>query len=148
MTINARFYVLKQNNEPEVSIPAHFDLAARAAAKQFRAGHRVFIYVNSIDDAHLIDEQLWCFEPDSFVPHNLQGEGPKGGAPVEIGQTPPVGRRNVLINLATTLPDFIRRFSQVYDFVPTEQNAKQAARQRFVHLRQLGANISTQEIEN
>ena len=148
MTISAQFYVLKSNDEPEAPIPAHFDLAARAAAKQFRDGHRVFVYVDSIEDAHLIDEHLWWFEPDSFVPHNLQGEGPKGGAPVEIGQTPPVGRRHVLINLATTLPSFIKRFSKVYDFVPTEQHAKHAARQRFMQLRQLGANISTQEIEN
>jgi DNA polymerase-3 subunit chi len=36
----------------------------------------------------------------------------------------------------------------VYDFVPAEQNAKQAARERFKRLRQFGANISTKEIEN
>jgi DNA polymerase-3 subunit chi len=82
------------------------------------------------------------------VPHNLQGEGPKAGAPVEIGTTPPVGKRNVLINLANNLPDFIRRFSQVFDFVPVESVAKQAARERFKKLRQLGANISTQEINS
>jgi len=148
MTINAQFYVLKHDNELGATCPAHFELAARTAAKQYRAGQRIFIYVDSIDDAHVIDEHLWCFEPDSFVPHNLQGEGPKGGAPVEIGQTPPVGKRTVLINLATHLPDFIRRFSMVYDFVPAEQNAKQAARERFKRLRQFGANISTKEIEN
>ena len=148
MTINAHFYVLKHDHEPDVNLPAHFDLAARTAATQYRAGQRVFIYVDSIEDAHIIDEHLWCFEADSFVPHNLQGEGPKGGAPVEIGQTPPVGRRSVLINLATTLPDFIRRFVQVIDFVPSEPQATQAARERFKHLRQLGASISTKEIEN
>jgi DNA polymerase-3 subunit chi len=148
MTINAQFNVLKHDNEPDANLPAHFDLAAQIAAKQYRAGQRVFIYVESLDDAHVIDEHLWCFDADSFVPHNLQGEGPKGGAPVEIGQTPPVGRRTVLINLATKLPDFIRRFAQVIDFVPTEPQATQAARERFKYLRQLGANISTKEIES
>ncbi|KAF7788843.1 DNA polymerase III subunit chi [Pseudoalteromonas rubra] len=148
MTINARFFVLKQNNEPGKPVPAHFDLAARSAAKLYRAGQRVFIYVDSVEDAHAVDEHLWCFEADSFVPHNLQGEGPKGGAPVEIGQMPPVGRRTILINLAQQLPDFVRRFDKIYDFVPVESNAKHAARQRFMQLRQLGAEISTKEIDN
>ena len=62
---------------------------------------------------------------------------------------PPVGNRKVLINLANNLPDFIRRFNQVFDFVPVEAVAKQAARERFKKkLRQLGANITTQDINN
>lgn len=148
MSINAHFLVLKHDQEPSTQIPAHFDLAARSAAKLYRAGQRVFIYVDTVEDAHAIDEHLWQFDADSFVPHNLQGEGPKGGAPVEIGQMPPVGRRAILINLATHIPDFIRRFEQVYDFVPVEPMAKQAARERFKQLRTIGANISTKEIDN
>ncbi len=27
---------------------------------------------------------LWARPAESFVPHNLAGEGPRGGAPVEI----------------------------------------------------------------
>ncbi|WP_404341003.1 DNA polymerase III subunit chi [Pseudoalteromonas mariniglutinosa] len=147
MSMNAQFYVLKQDDNAKQSLSAHFDLAARIAADQYRLGHRVFIYVDNTDTAHTIDDTIWCFDPDSFVPHNLQGEGPKGGAPVEIGMTPPVGNRKILINLAEQLPDFIRRFQQVFDFVPVEQTAKQAARERFKKLRQLGANIATQEID-
>ena len=147
MTIKARFYVLKQSDEPGASVPAHFDLAAQTAATLYQAGHRIFVNVNNTEDAHLFDEHLWCFNPERFVPHNLQGEGPKGGAPVEIGLMPPAARRPVLINLATALPDFIRRFDQVFDFVPVEASAKQAARERFKQLRGLGATISTEDIE-
>ena len=126
--------------------PAHFALACQLCANFYRANQRVFVYTASQQDAELIDQLLWQFDADSFVPHNLQGEGPKGGAPVEIGTTPPVGNRKVLINLANHLPDFIRRFNQVFDFVPVEPAAKQAARERFKKLRQLGANITTQDI--
>lgn len=146
MTINACFYVLSQETGPDNILPAHFDLAARIAYEQFQRGERVFVYIEDIAAAHQFDEHLWQFEADSFVPHNLQGEGPKGGAPVEIGRTPPVGRRTVLINLSNTLPDYIRRFNQVFDFVPVEATLKQAARERFKTLRQLGAVLSTQEI--
>ena len=148
MRINAQFFVLKQQDESTAKTDDHFSLAASIAAEQYRLGHRIFIYVDDLEIAHTIDETIWSFDPDSFVPHNLQGEGPKGGAPVEIGTTPPVGNRKVLINLASQLPDFIRRFNQVFDFVPVEATAKQAARERFKKLRQLGANITTQDINS
>ena len=114
MNMNAKFFVLKQQDESKAQADDHFALAAQVAADQY----------------------------------NLQGEGPKGGAPVEIGITPPVGNRKVLINLATQLPDYIRRFNQVFDFVPVEPVAKQAARERFKKLRQLGANLTTQDINS
>ncbi|WP_372762099.1 DNA polymerase III subunit chi [Pseudoalteromonas sp.] len=148
MSMNAQFYVLQQQDESQAKADAHFSLAAQIAGEQYRLGQRVFIFVDSETSAYAIDEILWAFDPDSFVPHNLQGEGPKGGAPVEIGSTPPVGNRKVLINLANNLPDFIRRFNQVFDFVPVEPAAKQAARERFKKLRQLGANITTQDINS
>ncbi len=148
MNMNAQFFVLKQQDESLAKPDDHLALAAQIAADQYRLGQRVFICVDNENTAFAIDETLWAFDPDSFVPHNLQGEGPKGGAPVEIGTTPPVGNRKVLINLANNLPDFIRRFNQVFDFVPVEAVAKQAARERFKKLRQLGANITTQDINN
>lgn len=149
--MDAIFYVLKHNEaldnpELEKDIPAHFDLAARLAADQFRQGKRVFIYTNDKNDSHIIDEYLWSFEANSFVPHNLQGEGPANGAPVEIGDSTPVGNRRILINLAAKVPDFINRFSQVFDFVPSDTSLKQAARERYKYLRQMGVNISTQDI--
>ena len=109
--MNAIFYVLKQQDEPDNHLPAHFDLAAKLAAEQYRHGQRIFIYTDNQQDAHLIDEHLWGFDPNSFVPHNLQGEGPEHGAPVEIGWSAPVGARKILINLATKVPDFINRFN-------------------------------------
>ncbi|GAA78842.1 DNA polymerase III subunit chi [Pseudoalteromonas sp. BSi20495] len=148
MNMNAKFFVLKQQDESLAKPDDHFALAAQIAADQYRNGQRVFICVNDNEAACAIDEIIWAFDPDSFVPHNLQGEGPKGGAPVEIGITPPVGNRKVLINLATQLPDYIRRFNQVFDFVPVEAAAKQAARERFKKLRQLGANLTTQDINS
>jgi DNA polymerase-3 subunit chi len=145
--INATFYVFKQADESGLTVPAHFDIAAQLAAECYRNGQRVFIYATNQQDAHLIDEHLWQFEPDSFVPHNLQGEGQNGGAPVEIGDFAPVANRKVLINLSAQLPDFIARFSTVYDFVPFEESQKLAARERYKQLRQFGATLRTQDIE-
>lgn len=144
------FYVLKAQDEPETTelgeqIPAHFDLGCKVAADLFRAGKRVFIYTESEQHAHMVDEHLWAFEADSFVPHNLAGEGPRNGAPVEISYHKPSNHRHVLINLATLVPGFVSQFRQVIDFVPADDTRKQAARERYKYYRQCGYQLSTTE---
>jgi DNA polymerase-3 subunit chi len=143
--MQSTFYVLKQIDEPDTSVPAHFDLGCRLAADLFRQGKRVFIFTDSADHAHIVDEHLWCFEADSFVPHNLAGEGPRNGAPVEISWQNPTNHRSVLINLATLVPPCYSQFQQVIDFVPADDTLKQAARERYKFYRQAGFHLTTTE---
>ncbi len=116
------------------------------AAYFYRQHQRVFIYCQDQQQAHQIDELLWSFEPDSFVPHNLPGEGPKQGAAVEISWQPPTNRRPVLINLTSTVPTFAHQFSQIVDFVPSDEQLKQSARERFKGYRQLGFTVDNQAV--
>lgn len=118
--------------------PAHFALACQLCAQLYRAKQRVFVYTADQQSAELLDELLWQFEPDSFVPHNLAGEGPQRGAPVEIGWQAPKASRQVLINLADQVPDFARRFNQIIEFVPAEPTLKAQARERYKQYRQAG----------
>ena len=67
--------------------------ACHLAAHYYRQNQRVFIYTSDQNNAHDIDELLWAFEPDSFVPHNLVGEGSNYGSPVEISWQSPTNRR-------------------------------------------------------
>lgn len=149
--MQSTFYVLPDDattadvdaNANNSAVPAHFNLACRLAGDLFRAGKRVFIFTDSQQDAHLVDEHLWAFDADAFVPHNLAGEGPGSGAPVEISWQPPNNRRVVLINLATTTPACSRQFREVIDFVPADETLKQAARERYKHYRQAGFHMAT-----
>jgi DNA polymerase-3 subunit chi len=143
--MQSTFYVLKQPDEPQCKLPAHFDLGCRLAADLFRAGKRVFIFTDSQAHAHQVDEHLWAFEADSFVPHNLVGEGPRNGAPVEISWQKPTNHRGVLINLATLTPAFISQFREVIDFVPADDTRKQAARERYKQYRQAGYQLTTND---
>ena len=87
---------------------------------------------------------LWAFDPDSFVPHNLIGEGPKQGAAVEISWQPPKNRRAVLINLTREVPNFANQFSHLIDFVPADEALKEQARNRFRTCRQWNFNVAHQ----
>ncbi|MBY5993697.1 DNA polymerase III subunit chi [Ferrimonas balearica] len=141
---NALFYVLTADTAGPAA------LACQAAARAYRKGQRVYLHCASQADAEALDEQLWQFEPDSFIPHNLVGEGPRGGAPVEIGwdtaQASSPTNRPLLINLAPEVPNFAVQFAHIIDFVPADEQAKAQARRRFAHYRHLGVTLTTQDL--
>lgn len=138
------FYLSDDSQQDELStVPAHFALACRLCADLYRAKQRVFVYTADQQQAEAFDELLWQFDAERFVPHNLSGEGPKYGAPVEIGWQAPRQNRTVLINLTSEVPAFISRFSQVIEFVPSAEADKVQARERFKQYRQQGINPQT-----
>ncbi|NQY63856.1 MAG: DNA polymerase III subunit chi [Alteromonadaceae bacterium] len=144
------FYIL-QNDKTQESIATAdndknklFHQACLQAAHFYRQNQRVFIYTQDQASAHNIDEMLWAFDANSFVPHNLTGEGTNYGAAVEISWQTPTNRRAVLINLTSTVPNFANRFSRIIDFVPTDETMKQQARVRFSTCRKLGFSVDTQ----
>ncbi|EFL92239.1 DNA polymerase III chi subunit [Candidatus Regiella insecticola LSR1] len=120
-------------------------LACELAAKYWRLGKRVLIACESLQQAERLDEALWQRSPEQFVPHNLAGEGPKQGAPIELawperrGSSP----RHLLINLLPQLADFVTVFQEVIDFVPYEEHLKQLARERYKSYRRVGFHLST-----
>jgi len=137
------FYILSQADEPGRPLPAHFVLACQLAQQHYQQKQRVFILTDDQPQAYAIDEYLWQLEPESFVPHNLMGEGPAYGAPVEIGWQPPKTSRSLLINLSTSAPAFANRFKEVIDFVPTDEQLKARARMRYKQYRQQGLMLQT-----
>lgn len=138
----ATFHVMPDESDDN----AHFYYACLQAAHFYRQQQRVYIFTPDQTIAHQIDELLWSFEADSFVPHNLVGEGPRQGSPVEIGWQPLKGRRPILINLASTVPNFAGQFAQVIDFVPANEENKQLARDRFRTCRQWGFQVETHQV--
>ena len=136
------FYIIEAQDEGSAS--PSLDLACELAARCFRNKQRVLVWCNDQQSAEAFDELLWQLPVQGFVPHNLSGEGPTGGAPVEINwQEPVANNRQVLINLATDAPQFSQRFSQVYDFVPRADEQKQQARDRYKQYRGMGCDLKT-----
>ncbi|MCH2055248.1 MAG: DNA polymerase III subunit chi [Thalassotalea sp.] len=139
MSTQALFHIMPE----QAGDSATLRYACVLAANCYRQQQKVFIFTDSQQQAHEVDEVLWSFEPDSFVPHNLVGEGPTYGAPVEIGFSAPKGKRPVLINLSANMPAFAGQFAQVLDFVPVAEADKQQARERFKSCRQMGFQVDT-----
>ena len=143
------FYIHSEDTSAataQVSLPQHFVQACQLASYYYQQNKKVFIYTENQQDAFTVDEYLWQFDGDSFVPHNLSGEGPKQGSAVEISSQAPQGRRPVLINLTSTMPDFASQFQFIVDFVPSDETLKQQARDRFIACRQWGFQVDNQAV--
>ncbi|WP_318454634.1 DNA polymerase III subunit chi [Photobacterium leiognathi] len=141
---HATFYIIDDKQESaDTDFQCYF--ACHLAAMSYRQGNKVYLLAANKQQAEQIDEYLWQQDPDSFVPHNLVGEGPNGGSPVEIGWATlrHTGHRATLINLAETAPNFAVTFAQVVDFVPCDEKLKQLARERYKAYRLAGIQITT-----
>ena len=142
------FYLLKDEVAENRQISAHFAQACSIACFYYLQNKKVFIYTDNQQDAFVVDEYLWQFDGDSFVPHNLLGEGPRFGTPVEISWQAPTHPRPILINLSLNVPDFALNFQQIIDFVPVDEQLKTAARTRYSTYKKMGLTLSTQAVEN
>lgn len=141
---NVMFYLLDETQEKHQQ-PAHFALACLLATRSYRQKQKCIVYCQDQSQAENFDELLWQLPNDAFVPHNLAGEGPVGGAPVEICWQPPSQfNRPILINLSDTVPAFHQKFRQVIDFVPALEALKAQARERYKQYRAAGNQLDTQ----
>jgi DNA polymerase-3 subunit chi len=73
---NATFYLL-DNEDTVDGLSAVEQLVCDIAAERWRNGKRVLIACEDEQQAIRLDEALWSRPPESFVPHNLAGEGPE-----------------------------------------------------------------------
>ena len=144
------FYIHSEDtlaSTAEASLPTHFVQACQLAAFYYQQNKKVFIYTENQQDAFTVDEYLWQFDGDSFVPHNLVGEGPRYGSPVEISWLAPQHPRAVLINLSQNIPEFNLNFQQIIDFVPAQEQLKINARMRYSAYKKLGHTLSTHDVK-
>ncbi|QLB21027.1 DNA polymerase III subunit chi [Vespertiliibacter pulmonis] len=140
-----QFYLLSQNDEQDSELSSMEQQACDLAAQAWRAGKRVIIACETEQQALNIDDALWARNADDFVPHNLSGEATTYATPIEISWKGKrnTQRRDLLISLQTTIPDYINSFNQIIDFVPVDEKQKVQARERYKQYRQLGWQLST-----
>lgn len=149
MVKQTTFYVLTAEISPQNAheLLAEEQLACDLAAQIWRLGKRVLIACETQQQALKLDEALWQREPEEFVPHNLAGEISHYTTPIEIcwKEKRNVQRRDVLISLQQSFPEFAQMFNQIIDFVPVEEAKKSLARERYKQYRQLGFELLTEK---
>lgn len=118
-----------------IADPVHF--ACRLLRKAHRAGAHVLVTAPEPVLAAL-DEALWTFESQEFVPH-VRVPGPAAAlaprTPVWLATALPTagGRPRVLVNLGAEPPADAADFDRVIEVVGTEPDAVRGGRTRWQH---------------
>ncbi|CAJ0993245.1 DNA polymerase III subunit chi [Pantoea sp. Nvir] len=142
---HATFYLMESNLHNK-ALSAIETLVCYLAATHWRAGKSILIACETEQQAIRLDEALWQNPANSFIPHNLagEGEGPRYGAPVELSwlQYRSNLPRDLLINLLLYFTNFSTDFNEVIDFVPYKECQKQLARDRYKAYRSVGFQLN------
>lgn len=130
--MRVEFYVLS------TATPAdRLRAACQLAMKAWRAGLPVFVRGSDEEQCRAVDELMWRFKAETFVPHSLHQDDPH--APVAIGlDEEPATAQGVLINLGSSLSPHVERFGRVIEIVNQEPDLLTACRENFRTYRQRG----------
>ena len=138
------FYV-----RPETSPNALESFACRLVETVWKRGHDVLVLAASDRAAQRIDDLLWTFREESFVPHRRLGSDDENATdpPSEpvIVTTPGVWRNelDVLINLTASVPAEAGRAARIAEIVPAGGTGRDAGRERYREYRNRGFELRT-----
>lgn len=139
------FYILPENN-----IEARWQFGCRLVDKAFQTGSPIYIHVENREQATYLDNLLWVFRADSFLPHDMGQERVSvPPAPIHIGygdQTPPTHHHEIFINLSHHLPTFFSGFERVAEIVSQDEETKAKSRERYAFYRDRGYPLQNHDM--
>jgi len=142
---SATFFLMPDKAEGEQN-----RLICDKIAELYRKHKRLRVWARNQQQAEALDELLWQQPSDAFIPHNLLGEGPATGAPVELcwPESGDIKSRPgyALFNLAEDIPVQAQQSQKLYDIVPADDNGKKVARERYKHYRARGCQMHTEPL--
>jgi DNA polymerase-3 subunit chi len=139
------FYILDSDSDD-----ARLKLACKIVDKATQLDHHVYLHSTSDDEARKLDELLWTFAQDSFIPH-LVVRSELGAPPLEpvligVNQPPGPGRWDVLVNLAADVPEFFSRYERVAEVVDANPARREQSRERYRFYRDRGYKLNTHQV--
>lgn len=132
------FYLLTQEAET-----ARLQFACRLAEKLLRQGMPVQLYTGSEEEALQLDQLLWSFTPESFVPHRLQGATtPAAACEAVITWGSQVSEGGTLLNLGTAaLPPGHAHYSVIAEFILNDAGSRAQGRELWNLYKQQGYEL-------
>ena len=107
-------------------------VCARLCDKVYQQGQRAYIHCASEPQANALDQFLWQFRDDSFLPHQRYQTGMEESSPILIGHGNDYpANYEVLINQSQEVPAFYRSFSRILEIVTNDEQAKTISRQHY-----------------
>ncbi|WP_370978027.1 DNA polymerase III subunit chi [Agaribacterium sp. ZY112] len=141
------FYVLSSEQEQQRLL-----FCCKLVEKAVNQGKRVLIHVNDAETAEQLDDLLWSFKPEAYLPHAIIGgelDDELHELPIAIssGQDCEL-HHDVLVNLANELPPWFARFERFAQVINQQQELLQASRKHYSFFRERGYPIETNKLNH
>ena len=138
------FYV-----RPGTSSDALERFTCRLVETVWQRGHDVLVLTASDIEAQRLDDLLWTFREESFVPHRRIGSS--GPAPAQPPSEPVIvgtpglwnSEIDVLVNLTASVPAEADRAARIAEIVPAAGPGRDAGRERYRAYRNRGFELRT-----
>ena len=120
-------------------------LVCELARKAHDAGQWTLVLARDREQAEALDELLWAFDEDAYIPHQVAGDEEDDLTPVLIA--PPevdVPLRPLLINLRDGAVD--GSFERVLEVVPADNSAREPLRERWKQYKARGFDVTKHDM--
>ena len=145
MAVRADFYMIAGKAQ---FVEQPLLLVCQLAAKALAANQPCLIFCDSAEQADFLDDLLWEFDENAFVPHQIVGlEDDEDMADTPVLIVPPgveIPMRSLVINLRTDLPP--PGYERVLEIVPADESAREPARKRWLEYKKLGFELKRNDM--
>ena len=120
-------------------------LVCELARRAFESGQPALILARSADQADALDEKLWEFDEQAFIPHQLAGDEDDAITPVLIvapGAT--TADRALVINLRDECAPGL--FERVLEVVPADEAQRLGSRERWKTYKAAGFEVNKHDM--
>lgn len=139
----ADFYILAGQQRQDQWL-----FACRLAEQLQRKGRHVLLQVDDEQTAIELDQYLWTFREDAFVPHAClnSAEAPVDCAVSISWHDDPQHHHDVLISLGGSLPPFFARFKRLVEVVIQEDRVLEKTREHYRFLKDRGYPLNNKDM--
>ena len=140
--MRADFYLIAKPRFREQPLLLVCELARKASD----AGMATLVLARDAVQAEQLDDLLWSFDPDAFVPHQIAGAETDEEEATVLIATPDldVALRPLVINLRDTAVE--GEFDRVLEVVPADASARAPSRERWKQYAARGLDVSKHDM--
>ena len=121
-------------------------LVCELARKAVHSSQPLLVLAASVEQAEMLDDLLWSFDPDDYLPHQIAGlDMDEEEADVLI--VPPdidAPMRPLVLNLRDA--PAAGNFERVLEVVPVDDSARGPLRERWKHYKDLGFEVNKHDM--
>ena len=137
------FYILTSDSDTE-----RLNFCCRLLDKAVRQGNRILVRTRSEQESIELDQRLWDFRPESYIPHAvIHSATETSDMPLVISHHYQSDQHHdVLVNLNDQLPDHFAHYKRLAQIVDQQTQRLQQSRQHYSFFKERGYPISVNQI--